>query len=235
MSHDSNCSHHSHNSILVGELIHHFPYAIVSLALGLVVLSFIDVVTVKDAAASAAISHNLFHTFHFLHLVFAVTGSLITFLRFSRNYLKAIIVSLTTALVFCTISDVIVPYLSGWLLNVHMHLHICLISELHNVIPFVLIGLANGLILSYHNTSLMKQYSLSSHFTHILISSLASLFYLTSEGLGNWYPQMGLVFVLQIIGVVIPCTLADVVVPLLFAKPRKDNEKYPAGKYQEVL
>ena len=61
-------------------------------------------------------------------------------------------------------------------------------------------------------------YSLSSHATHIFISSLASTFYLISHGFTNWYVSIGNVFVLLIIAVVVPCTLADVVVPMTMAR-----------------
>ncbi len=89
--------------------------------------------------------------------------------------------------------------------------------------------------MSRHDSTIKSVYSVGSHFGHILISSLASLFYLISEGLSNWYPQMGLLFLFLIVAVVVPCTLADVIVPIFFAKPRKNNEKYQARKYQEVL
>jgi len=49
---------------------------------------------------------------------------------------------------------------------------------------------------------------------------LASAFYMVSSGFGDWIDQIGLVFILLIFAVVIPCTLSDVVVPILFAKPR---------------
>lgn len=237
-------THDHHEGNLLGELLHHLPYAVFSLALGLVILSLLDVFGLghehhhghshgHDHAMEGA--HLLFHSFHFLHIIFAMTGCLVTFSRFSNNVAKGIVVAIISSLFFCTLSDVILPYLAGLFLGVHMHFHICLISELHNVIPFYIIGLINGLAMSRHDSTIKSVYSVGSHFGHILISSLASLFYLISEGLSNWYPQMGLLFLFLIVAVVVPCTLADVIVPIFFAKPRKNNEKYQARKYQEVL
>lgn len=244
---EHNCAeHNSHNGLVWSELLHHLPYAIFSLALGMVILSILDVLGVGSAAQhvhehghhhheASGGAHLLFHSFHFLHIIFAITGSLVTFSRFSNNLFKGIVVALISSLFFCTLSDVILPYLAGTLLGVHMHFHICLISELHNVIPFYAIGLLNGIVMSKHHSSLKSLYSVGSHFVHILISSLASLFYLISEGFNNWYPQMGLLFLFMIVAVVVPCTLADVIVPIFFAKPRKNNEKYQAPKYQEIV
>jgi hypothetical protein len=39
----------------------------------------------------------------------------------------------------------------------------------------------------------------------------------------------------QAIILLVPCTLADVIVPIFFAKSRKNNEKYKAREYQEVV
>ena len=152
--------------------------------------------------------------------MFAISGSLVMFSRFSNNVVKGIFVAVVSSLFFCSISDVIVPYLSGILLGVNMRFHLCIFSELHNIIPFIVVGVANGLVMGRHGAHVKGLYVLGSHFSHILISALASLSYLISEGLISWHHQMGILFIYQMIGVLIPCTLADVVVPLFFAKAR---------------
>lgn len=224
------CHTHDHESTsIMTELICHLPYAIFSVAFGLIILSFLSFGGIASGAKDKAQGlHILFHSFHFLHIVFATTGCLVTFSRFSKNILYGFIVALIAALFFCTLSDVILPYLAGRMFGVHMHFHICLISECHNVIPFLLIGLLNGFILSRHNAVNKAVYSVASHFGHILTSSLASLFYLVGEGFIQWNTYMGLVFILLIIAVVIPCTFADVIVPVFFAQLGKINEKHKA-------
>ena len=178
MHEHSECSPHVHHKDLIwGELLHHFPYAIMSLALGFIVLSFLHIcafhnVELKVAAKGARI---LFHSFHFLHIMFAMSGSLVMFSRFSSNILRGIGISVISSLFFCTLSDVIVPYLSGILLGVNMRFHVCLVSELYNVIPFLIIGLLNGLVMSRHGSHVKGTYVIGSHFGHILISALASL------------------------------------------------------------
>ncbi len=226
MSHKSSCqvhNHENHKGSLIDELMCHFPYAIFSAALGLIVLSLLEFsgLTKGVGGAPAKGMHMLFHSFHFLHLVFASTGALVMFSRYSNNIMKGFIVALLSALIFCTLSDIILPYVAGRFLGVSMRFHICLISEMHNIVPFLGIGLLNGLVIS-KNTAINKGfYSLGMHVGHILSSSLASLFYLVSEGFGHWYPQMGALFVILIIAVVVPCTLADIIVPVLVARSEK--------------
>lgn len=207
--------HDDHDCSLISEITHHIPYAIFSVAFGFIVLSFVDFFSV-----SYKNPHLLFHSFHFLHLIFATTGSLITFSRFSNNLIKGIIVSLFSSVFFCTLSDVVLPYLAGTMLGVTMHFHWCFLSELTNVVPLLLIGVVNGAVMSRHNPSAKNVYSLGSHFGHILISSLASLFYLVSEGFTHWCSHMGIIFAFLIVAVVIPCTFADVIVPVFFAQSR---------------
>ncbi len=115
-------THDHHEGNLLGELLHHLPYAVFSLALGLVILSLLDVFGLghehhhghshgHDHAMEGA--HVLFHSFHFLHIIFAMTGCLVTFSRFSNNVAKGIVVAIISSLFFCTLSDVILPYLAG--------------------------------------------------------------------------------------------------------------------------
>ena len=121
---------------------------------------------------------------------------------------------------FCILSDAVLPYFGGKMFGVNMRWHVCFISELHNVLPFLIIGIINGIVLSKHHESRQGLYSLFSHFVHILVSSLASTFYLVANGFGNWYSSIGYVFLFLIAAVVVPCTFSDVVVPMMVAKGR---------------
>ncbi len=215
--------HHDHDHTLIGELACHLPYAFFSVALGLTILSFVTFFTfngwesqvVQDGADT------LFHSFHFMHIAFAATGTLITFFRFSKNVFRALLVGVFSSTFFCLLSDVFLPYIGGELLGMHMHLHICFATELANVLPFLFVGIINGFVMSRHEVDRQPYYSLFSHFAHIFISSLASIFYLVSHGFFHWQDHIGYVFLLLIVAVVVPCTLSDVVVPMLIAKADK--------------
>lgn len=222
---DDHCEQHelAHEHTITSELICHFPYAVFSVAFGLAVLSFISFLSLcnLDAQTTCKGAHLLFHSFHFMHIVFAATGTLITYYRFSKNILKGLIVGAFTASFFCMLSDSILPYLGGELLGVHMHFHICFYSDLDKVLPFLLVGLLNGYIMSKHHASKQSFYSTFSHFIHILISSFASMFYLVAHGFVNWSANIGFVFLFLIVAVVVPCTFSDLVVPIAFARADK--------------
>jgi len=224
-SHKHGHSHgHDHNHDLlehsvIDELVCHLPYAIYSVAFSLIALSIYSVFSMNlEPAIVKKGCKALFHSFHFMHIVFAATGTVITFCRFSKNYLRALIVGLVSPTFFCILSDAVLPYIGGRLLGVDMHFHACFFTEPQRVIPFLIVGVINGFVMSRHHSSKQGGYSLSSHATHIFISSLASTFYLMSHGFTNWYSSIGNVFVLMIIAVVVPCTLADVVVPMTMAR-----------------
>lgn len=213
--------HHEHT--IIEELYHHLPYAIFSVALGMIILSLLDY---SNAGSNALVAsdmkcsgfHMLFHSFHFLHILFAATGTIITFSRFSRNIFYAILVGTISPAIFCMLSDVVFPYFAGRMLGVPMTFHICFHRELHNILPFLFMGILNGIVLRRHGSKMLGIFSVGSHFVHILISSLASLFYMVAHGFSNWYPQMGLVFLFLVIAIVIPCTFSDVIVPMYFAR-----------------
>lgn len=222
--HSKGCGlHEHHEGSLMSELMCHFPYAIFSVAVGILVLSLIEFFGIMrgDSNMASRGTHMLFHSFHFVHLAFAASGALITFSRFSNNMARGFIVAMCSAIVFCTLSDILLPYIAGRLLGVSMRLHICWGSELRNVIPFLSIGLINGLVICKNGAS-KATYSLITHVGHIFCSSLAALFYMVSEGFTNWYPFMGPLFVLLIMAVVIPCTLADIIIPLVIARSEKE-------------
>jgi hypothetical protein len=219
MAHKVGCQVHEdhHGFSLTEEILSHLPYAIMSVALALVTLSFMDFMSPGQDRLSEA-AHNLFHAFHFLHIVFAATGTFITFSRYSQKIVTGLLVASIGSLTFCTLSDVILPSIAGAMLGVPIHMHICLFSEWNNILPFLFVGLLNGVIMSRHDNSVKSYYSVASHFVHILVSSLASLFYMVAEDFTDWYSQFGLVFLLLIVAVLVPCTLADLVVPSMCAR-----------------
>lgn len=222
---NNHCEQHeeAHEHTIASELTHHFPYAVFSVLMGLATLSFISFLSMANLndQATAKGAHLLFHSFHFMHIVFAATGTLITYFRFSKSIIKGLLIGAATATVFCTLSDSILPYIGGRMLGVPMHFHLCFITELDKIMPFLLVGLLNGYIMSRHNQSKQSFYSKFSHFTHILVSSFASIFFLVSHGFVNWSANIGYVFLFLIIAVVGPCTFSDVVVPMYFAKADK--------------
>jgi len=211
-----------HHHTVISELLCHFPYAIFSVAFAMICLSLLDYIPSQTAQAAA--SYRLFHSFHFLHLLFAATGTMLTFRRFSNNFVLGWIVGIAVPTVFCTISDAFLPFLGGKIVNLDMHFHWCFLSHLDTVLPFLVVGAINGIVMSSHASNLRLFYSLGFHFLHIFISSMASILYLVSFGFSDWASHMGFVFLFLIGAVLIPCTLSDIVVPMLFARSKRAHK-----------
>jgi len=87
-------------------------------------------------------------------------------------------------------------------------------------------GLVCGLALNRHHESSLGFFSLASHFVHILISSLAALFYVAAGGFSQWPHVMGWLFFFIVIAVVIPCTVSDIIIPMYFARKARSHEKH---------
>lgn len=215
-SHEQGTLEHHHT--VFDEILCHFPYAIFSVALSMICLSLLS--SISTGSAQMAVSYRLFHNFHFLHLLFAATGTILTFRRFSKSITGGIIVGMFVPAFFCTLSDAFLPYLGGKMVNLDMHFHWCFINHLQTVLPFLIVGMLNGWAMSMHKSSLRLVYSLGYHLLHIFVSSMASILYLVSFGFSEWWAHMGFVFLFLIFAVLIPCTLSDIVVPMMFARFR---------------
>lgn len=221
--------------VFVQELAHHLPYATLSVACALMILTVVDLLFKAGAVGSALSVHShtacssccggqpsvmdiLFHSFHFIHILFAVSGAMMTYYRYSKNILTGMIVGVISASVFCTLSDVLLPYLAGTFLGISMELHICFFSELSNILPFLTIGALNGLVMSYIKDFHLAQHSLQLHFFHTFASAMACAFYAIGHGFSDYYAYFGIFFLLILGAVVLPCTLSDIVVPIVCAR-----------------
>jgi len=222
------------------ELMHHLPYGTLSVACALMLLSMIHVFFTASIVESLSHVHDhahnhsgscgmqsgmdiLFHSFHFTHILFAASGAMVTFYRYSKNIMAGVMVGLVSSTIFCTLSDVLLPYFAGNLLGVSMDLHICFKSELANILPFLLVGIINGLIISRGKEQHSDHHSASLHFFHTFISAMAAIFYAIGHGLSDFHAYFGMFFMLMLIAIVIPCTLSDVVVPILWARMVKNK------------
>jgi len=196
---------------ILKELQKHLPYTIFSVAVGMVALALLTVLIPDNNFPQA--SQNLFHVFHPLHMLFSATATTAMFWRHDRKELKAISIGFLGAVGVCGISDIFLPFIAGYLLNVKMELHICIIAHPTLILPFVFFGIFMGFILPP-----VVQSTIFSHASHVLISGMASILYLVSFGLTEWIPAGGMVFIYMVLAVMIPCCTSDIVFPLLLVK-----------------
>lgn len=189
---------------IASELREHAPFTALGAGVGVVVMAIFCV-----AGLAREVSY---YAFHYLHPMHMFLSSLVTaaMFRLHRGDLgSSIVVGLVGALGICAISDIAFPYFGGTMLGVHMMLHICVLDHPWLAILPSLGGAAMG--------SSRWRGTKCPHALHVMISTLASLFYLMAFGSVDWLPRLPLVFVLLFVAVWVPCCASDIVFPLLFA------------------
>jgi len=204
------------NTCIWKELTEHLPYTVFSVSMGFIVLGILNFFAQLSNASIIRPTQDLYHIFHSLHLLFSAAATVAMMRKYKENKFKALIVGLIGSVGICGLSDIIIPYLAGFLFNVRMHCHICVIHHPLMILPFLLTGLFLGLCVSTHKA--VKGF-IFSHACHVLISSMASILYLISFGLAtHWVHHMGAVFVYSIIAVTLPCCCSDIIFPILTLK-----------------
>ena len=204
---------------IAGEFRHHFPFTVFSTALGLTVVVFLTVLLkTRDPGGMTANFRQLFHLFHPLHILMSAIATTAMFWRFDRKLIKAIVVGAVGSVGICGLSDILFPWLGGWLIGAHMHLHVCIVEHPLVVLPFSLLGIITGLIAAdrLHD----RKSTLFSHSSHVLISTMASLFYFVSFGFVLRAENASVLFVLVVMAVIIPCCTSDILFPLVAARRR---------------
>ncbi|VAX35826.1 hypothetical protein MNBD_UNCLBAC01-340 [hydrothermal vent metagenome] len=196
------------------ELLHHLPFSIFGVCLGIVfmgVLTFIATLAQANTGLFASASGELFHVFHTSHVLLSAVATTAMFWKHDdRNIFKACLIGFLGSLMICGISDIFFPYIGGLILGHEMNIHICLIKNPGTIFPFAIVGVLAGLAVTA-NFEKSTEYS---HSAHVFVSSVASILYLISFGLGDWIHSIGGVFLITIFAVMIPCCASDIVFPL---------------------
>lgn len=194
------------------ELGYHFPYSILGITVGLIamgVLSFFAALMGAESLLPAA-SAELFHVFHPAHVLISAVATTAMFWKHEKRILKAAVVGFTGSVIICAVSDIFLPVIGGSILGSEMLVHICILEEPGLVLPFAVIGVAAGLLIT-KSLGKSTQYS---HSAHVFISSAASILYLLGFGMTDWIHSIGAVFLVMIVAVMIPCCASDIVFPL---------------------
>jgi hypothetical protein len=203
---------------LIGhELKEHIPFTALGALTGIIIM-----VIVVFSNVPTNISNTIFYTLHPLHVLLSALVTTAMYVRYKKTkFWVAILIGWTGSIGIATISDAIIPYLGGSLLNAQMEFHVPFIEEWW--INFLALG---GIAIGY-----WKQTTKIPHFGHVLLSTWASLFYIVAFGTAEWIPLLPLIFLFIFLAVWLPCCLSDVVYPLLFL--RKKTELSSAEK-QEI-
>lgn len=210
---------------VLDELKEHLPFTIISSILALIlvgIMTFLEFTLKEDIITQG--SKNLFHIFHPVHILFSATATTAMFWRYEKNILKAIVIGFLGSIFICGISDVIIPYFSGFFFNMDFEFHLCILNHPFIILPFVAIGIFVGIVAMER----AEKATFFSHSGHVFTSSIASMLYLISFGLSDWFEHVGSVFIIIILAVIIPCCSSDIVYPLLLTKKeRNGNQSTP--------
>jgi hypothetical protein len=194
--------------LIVHELKEHIPFTALGALTGIIIM-----VIVVFSNVPTHISNTIFYTLHPLHVLLSALVTTAMYLRYKKTkFWVAILIGWTGSIGIATISDAIIPYLGGSLLNARMEFHVPFIEEWW--INFLALG---GIAIGY-----WKQTTKIPHFGHVLLSTWASLFYIVAFGTGEWIPLLPLIFLFLFIAVWLPCCLSDVVYPLLFLRKKTE-------------
>ncbi|MBN2456705.1 MAG: hypothetical protein JXB29_09260 [Sedimentisphaerales bacterium] len=163
------------------------------------------------------IIHRLFYIFHPAHVVLSamVTASIFKLHTRKKNFLLVLVVGYLGSIVIATLSDSIIPYLAETLLGMEAHKHIGFIEEWYIVNPAALAGI---FIACFWPKTKFP------HAGHVLLSTWASSFHMIMAMAGQisvWIITVSFVFLF--LAVWLPCCISDIVFPLLFVKPSKDD------------
>jgi hypothetical protein len=192
------------------ELKEHVPFTALGAGVGIVAM-----VAVISAKLPQELSDYAFHILHPAHLLLSSIVTAAMFRLYRGSIGGAIAVGFLGAVAICTISDILLPHVGGALLGASMTLHLELLEHPWSAIVPGAVGATIG--------TMVIRRTHCPHAVHVLISTLASLFYLVAYGVTVWLPVLPLVFAVLFIAVWVPCCASDVIFPLIFvreAKPR---------------
>ncbi|MEA2085474.1 MAG: hypothetical protein U9O84_00260 [Chloroflexota bacterium] len=200
---------------IIHELAEHAPFTAAGALTGIIIMVIIIFGNVPSQISNAA-----FYTLHPIHVVLSALVTTAMYRKYgSRKIWAALLIGYAGSIGIATISDAIIPYLGGALLNIGMEFHVPFIET--EKMPFlgiekwILINSAAviGIAIGY-----LKPATKIPHLGHVLLSTWASLFYFTAFGTASWLPLLPLVFIFLFLAVWLPCCLSDIAFPLLFVR-----------------
>lgn len=160
-------------------------------------------------------SNQFFHLLHFLHIAFASFTSFLTMRQSQLNFLVSLLLSISVPVVFCTLSDIVLPFLGAWLVGVEMKLHLCLICNADVMFFFILTGILSSIFAVFFikQRDVLNLVNMITHGLHAFFGVSAALVYMTGFGFSSWANHFIYVFILMMLAVVLPCIASDFILP----------------------
>jgi len=190
---------------IANELKRHAPFTSFGAVTGIILMAIIVLANVPPET-----SHTFFYILHPFHVVLSALVTTAMYKQHSKGKVWAVIlIGYVGSIGIATLSDAVIPYLGGVLLNLEIEFHLGFIEKWWLVSPMALLGITIGY---------WKPTTKFPHAGHVLLSTWASLFYFTAFGTANWIPLLPFIFLFLFLAVWVPCCMSDIVFPLLFAK-----------------
>jgi len=193
------------------ELSHHAPFTALGAITGIVVM-----IIFRNISTEA--SYNIFYIFHPAHVLLSALATASMYAvhkcpttRKKCNIFILLIIGYLGSIGIATLSDSIIPYVGETLLNMpHREVHIGFIEKGWLISLLAIIGIT----IAYFRPS-----TKFSHYGHVLLSTLASLFHMIMAG-GQSLGLLayGAIFIFLFLAVWIPCCVSDIIFPLLFIR-----------------
>ena len=200
---------------IAGELKEHLPFTALGAVSGIVIMLILVLTNIP-----ASISQSVFHILHPLHVILSAFTTTAMFRKYgSSNIWATVLIGYAGSIGIASLSDAIIPYLGGALLGIEIEFHIPFIDT--EIVPFIGTQswiLVNSAAVVGIITGYLKPATKLPHTGHVLLSTWASMFYLTAFGIAQWLPLLPLIFLFLFLAVWIPCCVSDIAFPLLFAK-----------------
>ncbi len=198
------------------ELGHHLPYTIFGVTMGLVLMGIFTFFAILMRAEEqlAEASKEFFHVTHASHILFSSVTTTAMFWKHEKRILKAVLVGFLGSLAVCGLSDAFFPFLGGqWLMGGDMAIHICVLEHPDMIIPFAIMGVIGGLLIP----GAIEKSTEYSHSVHVLFSSVSAILYLTAFGVQDWIHSLGIILIIVVFAVMIPCCASGIAFPLFCA------------------
>lgn len=190
---------------IANELKRHAPFTSFGAITGIILMAIIVLANVPPET-----SRTFFYILHPFHVVLSALVTTAIYKQHSKGKVWAVIlIGYVGSIGIATLSDAVIPYLGGVLLNLEIEFHLGFIEKWWLVNPMALLGITIGY---------WKPTTKFPHAGHVLLSTWASLFYFTAFGTANWIPLLPFIFLFLFLAVWVPCCMSDIIFPLLFAK-----------------
>jgi hypothetical protein len=212
------------------ELTSHLPHSMFFVLLAMVVLGIMSnygMIGLQNHSHDHKYDHfkeegylfsDMHYLFHAMHIILSAAATTALFYKYERRVVKAFIIGILGAVLWCSLSDVVLPYLAGVMMGIDMEIHACIIEHPALILPFIGSGIILGVMINNRKAYL-------AHGGHVFASSLASVLYLYGYGLDILPWMYPILFVIMILAVVIPCCLSDILFPILFVRDKQIRQE----------